>query len=330
MNTAPTEPGTRTVPGAESRTGRRTLLRGLPWLVVRQHRAALYSVLALVVLGCALIVHQRGEMIDTLEAAGWPAKDAPTPVVSSQAYTYVTSLLGGLPLLLAVFFGAPLIAADQEQGTVRLVTTQSVTRRRWLIAKLTLCFSVALASGAVLSAVYTWWWEPYRSVFPATWIDGAVFDNTGPMLPAFCLFLTAAGVTTGLLLRRVMPAMLATFVFTTVVTVAWGEFRNSLGTIRTLTFPLNAEAPARPADAHEVDQWVGTADGTLYGWGSCVEQTEAASQACVKEKGIVNNVIEYLDADQMAAMQWTGAGILVAATAVLTAYVVWHVSRRPL
>ena len=37
-----------------------------------------------------------------------------------------------LPLAVGVFWGAPLLAREVEQGTIRLVFTQSVSRRRWL------------------------------------------------------------------------------------------------------------------------------------------------------------------------------------------------------
>lgn len=322
--TAPTAPTT----GAG--TVRRGPLRGLTWLMVRQHRATLYSVLALVVLGSAAILCLRAGMTDMLDAAGWPAKDLTASLQLGQRYTYLMLALGFLPVLLGVFVGAPLIASDQEQGTAKLVTTQSVPRRRWLIAKLTLGYALALVAGLVLSALFTWWWKPYRSVFPATWLEASVFDNTGPVLPAFCLFLTAAGITIGVLLRRVMFSMSVTLAFSVVANVVWGRFRNSLGTSHLLTYPLNGDLPARYQDVQQLDNWVGSADGTLYGWGTCAEATEAAQNACIKEKGIVNNVVEYLDYDQMAGMQWTGAGILLAATALLTVFVVWRVSRRPL
>lgn len=323
MSTLTTEPRT------ERPTGRR-LLRGLPWLVVRQHRGMLYALLAVVVLGAVAVVYQRAEMIETLDAAGWPEKDAPSPLMSGQIPTYIMMILGSLPVLTAVFFGATLIAGDQEQGTAQLATTQSVQRRRWLGAKLICCYAAVTLAAVVLSAFYTWWWKPYYDVFPSTWIEGDVFDNTGPMLPALTLFLTAAGVTIGLLMRRVLPAMMATFAFSTVVQFAWGEVRDLLAPARMLTYPLNDPLPARYEQAHELDRWIGTADGRLYGWGHCTKMTEAADKACVKENGIVNNVMKYLDYDQMPAMQWTGAGILLAGTAALTVFIMWRGSRRPL
>ncbi|MFJ8748014.1 ABC transporter permease [Streptomyces sp. NPDC102441] len=311
------------------RTTRPRVLRGLTWLVLRQHRTTLIGVLALTVLGSLWIVYQRGQLIDLLAAAGWPEKSAPQTVVGG-SYSRLTSLLGLLPVGLAVFLGAPLIAADQEQGTAQLVTTQSVTRRRWLVAKLGWCLLITLVACSVLSAVFTWWWRPYRSVLPAPWMDSSAFDTTGPVLPALALFFTAAGITIGILLRRVLASMVATLVFCVAAKVAWSVLRVQLAASRTITYPLDAERPARFDDSYEVDSWIGTADGQLYGWGSCAEATEKATDACIKEKGIVNNVYEYLDYDQMAAMQWTGAGLLLAAAVALTAFSLWWASRRPL
>ncbi|MEU5655641.1 ABC transporter permease subunit [Streptomyces sp. NPDC047737] len=312
-----------------ARSARPGLLRGLTWLVLRQHRAALGCLLALTVLCSLWIVYQRGQLTELLDAQGWPEKTVPQPVVGA-GYRNLTALLGLLPGVLAVFLGAPLISADHEQGTAQLVTTQSVTRRRWLVAKLGWCFLITLVACSVLSAVFTWWWRPHRSVLPDIWMDPSVFDNTGPVLPALALFLTAAGVTIGVLLRRVLASMVVTLVFCVAAQTVWGMVRDRLATPRTITYPLDADVPARLHDAYEVDRWVASADGQLYGWGSCAEATEQASRACVEEKGIVDNVFQYLDPSQMAAMQWTGAGVLLAGTVALTAFTLWWASRRPL
>ncbi|MFF5770530.1 ABC transporter permease [Streptomyces californicus] len=309
----------------------RRLLRGLPWLVVRQHRIALACVLGLTLLTAIWIVYERHDLVQLLDAKGWPEKDAGQPLENNRGYEYITSIINGLPLILAVFIGAPLIAGDQESGTAQLVTTQSVSRRQWLIAKLGLAYALALVSGVVLSALFTWWWKPYRSLFPSEWIDGLIFDNTGPVLPAFLLFLTAAGVTIGVLVRRVLPAMVGAFLFTAMTTLfVWDEIRVRIGVTHMFTYPLNSDLPERFNDAYEADRWVGSADGTLYNWGICAEATEKAQNACISKHGIVNNVIEYLDYSQMGTMQWTAAGILLAGTALLTAFTLWWASRRPL
>ncbi|MFJ2025759.1 ABC transporter permease [Streptomyces sp. NPDC087897] len=315
---------------AEPAPGRR-LLRGMPWLVVRQHRVAVACVLGLTLLTALWIVYERNELVHLLDAKGWPENDAGQPMENNRGYNYITTVLGGLPVILAVFIGAPLIAGDQENGTAQLVTTQSATRRQWLLAKLGLAYTLALVSGVVLSALFTWWWKPYRSVFLSEWIDGVIFDNTGPVLPAFLLFLTAAGITIGVLIRRVLPAMVVTFLFTAVTTMfVWDEIRIRLGDTQIFSYPMGSELPGRYAESYEVDRWVGSADGTLYGWGTCAEATEKAQNACIEEHGIVNDVIEYLDFSQMAPMQWTAAGLLLVGTALLTAFTLWWTSRRPL
>ncbi|MBT3159295.1 ABC transporter permease [Streptomyces sp. CHA1] len=322
---------TATVPAAPAATvSRPRLLRGLPWLVARQHRATALGVLAAAAVGCALLVQQRFALAGLLDRAGWPAKEVPQPVVGGSLHGYLTLGLSALPVALAVFVGAPLISGDQEQGTAQLVTTQSVTRRQWLLAKLTWCYSLALLAAVPLGLLHTWYWEPHRSLMPHEWIEGAVFDSTGPMLPAFALFLTAVGVAVGLLTRRVFVAMTTTFALALAVEMAWDRVRTELAPSRMFTYPLDTDLPARLSEAYELDRWVGSADGRLYGWGSCAEETEAASEACLREKGIVNDVIEYLGYDQMPAMQWTGAGILLGGTVLLTAFVVVRVGRRPL
>lgn len=324
MSATLTEKPTGPAPG-------RRLLRGMPWLVVRQHRIALACVLGLTLLTALWIVYERNELVHMLDTKGWPEKDVGWPMESDRGYNYITNILGGLPVILAVFIGAPLIAGDQENGTAQLVTTQSVTRRQWLVAKLGLAYTLALVSGVVLSALFTWWWKPYRSVFLSQWIDGMIFDNTGPVLPAFLLFLTAAGITIGVLVRRVLPAMVVTFLFTAITTMfVWDEIRMRLGSTQMFTYPKGTELPARFSDAYEVDRWVGSADGTLYNWGICAEATEKAQNACIEKHGIVNDVIEYLPYSQMGAMQWIAAGLLLAGTALLTAFTLWWASRRPL
>ncbi|MFE4515149.1 ABC transporter permease [Kitasatospora sp. NPDC056783] len=323
MSTTLTDP-----PRTAAERPRRRLLGGLTWLVLRQHRAALLTAAAAVVLGSAWIVYQRDRLADTLAALGWPDKQPPMPVPGWGSVDLTITALGMLPVLLAVFLGAPLIAGDQERGTLQLVTTQSVSRRRWITAKLAWCYAAALLTGAVLSAFFTWWWKPYRSLFPLRWYDGAVFDHTGPMLPALCLFLTAAGIAIGMLVRRLLPAMAVTFAFSIAVRIVWGELRAHLAPSRMFSHPYGGGIYEQLKDPYELDRWIGSADGRLYGWGTCAESTEAASDACLKEHGIVNDVIEYLGFDQMPTMQWTGAGILLAATAVITVGTVWWASRK--
>ncbi|MGW7343839.1 ABC transporter permease [Streptomyces sp. NPDC054854] len=294
-------------------------LRGLAWLMVHQHRAALLSCLALTLVGAAWIIYQRGAMLDSLHAAGWPGKSADslpgdlTNRISNDLNSGGTTL-GVLPILLGAFLGAPLIAADYENGTGRLVATQSVSRLQWLLAKISFALIVVTVPATVLSLLYGWWWRSLGPLAPNDWLSGALFDTTGPVLVATTLCTTSLGMAVGTLVRRGTPAMVATFLISGIGLTGAGVFRDELATPRRVAWPLDGAMPAALNGGVEVDQWVGTASGKLYGWSTCVH--DASTEKCRSDLGIVNSVRDYFGRDQMVGMQWTATGLLLALTAL--------------
>ncbi|MFJ8165762.1 ABC transporter permease [Streptomyces sp. NPDC096136] len=300
--------------------GRPRRLRGLAWLLARQHRTALVLCVAVTVLASAWMLYRRAVMLDVLDAAHWPALPGDTidPVVRKRNAEELNSFgnaLGFLPLLFGVFLGAPLISTDREQGTARLVTTQSVTRGRWLRWKL--CFALALTAltTGILSLLYGWWWRSAGPLAAFDWLNGGLFGSSGPVLVATALFTTSLGIAIGALLRRAVPAMTLTFVVSGVALFAGDVLKDGLATPRRIVTPLGGPPPQRMWEYVQVDQWVGTASGRLYGWSTCVH--DAAPDSCRAARGIVNTVWEYFGDDQMAGMQWTAAGILLGLAAVL-------------
>lgn len=320
---------------AGTATGRRGLLHGLPWLVCRRHRTFLRLALLVTVVGCATFAYQRIGLMDFLHTRGTtPDTEGRLANDFQNAYGEVflsgSQLLQYLPVLIGIFVGAPLIAGEQEHGTIKLVTTQSVSRGRWIAAALALPLAVAALCTTLLSAAFTWLWTPAHNLaMGSDWLAGGPFDSTGPVPVARTLFLTACGIALGMLIKRVVPAMAATAVFSVVTDVLWAEqVRPRLGALRSVTYPYASDdGPRLPVDAVRVDDWVSTADGTLYGFGTCIN---GDAEACRAKLGIVNRVTQYFDYGQMAGMQWRGAGILLALTVVVLAFVVWRAHRRPL
>ena len=74
------------------------------------------------------------------------------------------TLLVGVPALVGAFWGAPLIAREFENGTHRLVWTQSVSRTRWLAAKLIVVGAASVIATGLLSLLVTWWSCPDRQI----------------------------------------------------------------------------------------------------------------------------------------------------------------------
>ena len=55
------------------------------------------------------------------------------------------------PAVIGIFWGAPLIAREFETGTFRLAWTQSITRTRWLAAKIAVVGTASVAASGLLS-----------------------------------------------------------------------------------------------------------------------------------------------------------------------------------
>ena len=69
-------------------------------------------------------------------------------------------LLYAVPVLIGIFWGAPLVTREVEAGTHRLAWNQSVTRARWVAAKLGLIGLAAMATAGLLSLMTSWWASP--------------------------------------------------------------------------------------------------------------------------------------------------------------------------
>jgi hypothetical protein len=120
---------------------------------------------------------------------------------------WVTAIVLITPALLGLFWGAPLIARELETGTFRLAWTQSVTRRRWLAAKLAMAGLCAVAAGGLLTLMVTWWSSSLDRTDPSRFIT---FAGQGIVPIGYAAFGFTLGVTAGVLIRRTVPAMAVT------------------------------------------------------------------------------------------------------------------------
>jgi hypothetical protein len=126
------------------------------------------------------------------------------------------------PPLIGAFWGAPLVSSELTAGTHRLVWNQTVSRTRWLAVKLVVCGSVAIAAVGLLSLAFGWWASPIdegldataTSVAPAGFwfprLAEETFAARGVAPVGYAAFAFMLGVTLGLALRRLLPAMALT------------------------------------------------------------------------------------------------------------------------
>ncbi|MFI0409917.1 ABC transporter permease [Actinomadura sp. 3N508] len=128
-----------------------------------------------------------------------------------------------LPGIIGVFWGAPLITREIEHGTHRLVWNQSVTRTRWLAAKLGLVGLAAVVAAGLAVLAVSWWSDPIDQAAVSTGaarITPAVFMARGIVPLGYAAFAFALGVTVGVLVRRTLPAMAITLVAFAAVQIA--------------------------------------------------------------------------------------------------------------
>lgn len=120
-------------------------------------------------------------------------------------------ILRAIPLLTGIFWGAPLLARELENGTYRLAWTQSITRTRWLATKIALVGFASIAVAELFSLMVSWWFSPIDKV-TTNRLTPAVFDEHGIVAIGYAAFAFALAVTAGALIRRTLPAMATTLV----------------------------------------------------------------------------------------------------------------------
>ena len=114
-----------------------------------------------------------------------------------------------VPGLVGMFWGAPLVAREIEDGTFRLAWTQSVTRARWMLVRLVVTGLASVVVAGLVSLIVTWWASPLDR---AGMNQFGSFDERGIVPLGYAAFAFTLGVVVGALVRRTIPAMLLTLV----------------------------------------------------------------------------------------------------------------------
>lgn len=224
------------------------------WMAWRQFRTQAAVVFgALVVVAVAVIVTglQLRHWYDTSGIAGCSSVgdcDTVTAAFTSH-YSLLQTLFGSvlimfLPAVTGVFWGAPLVAREFDSGTYRLAWTQSVTRTRWLAAKIAVVGTASVAASGLLSWMVTWWFTPIDNVSNNKF-DMTIFSQRDIVPIGYAAFAFALGLVAGLLIRRTLPAMATTlvgYIVARLVVVEWVR-PHFAGTLH-VTAPLQAPGQA--------------------------------------------------------------------------------------
>jgi ABC-type transport system involved in multi-copper enzyme maturation permease subunit len=215
----------------------------MTWLTWRQFRAQAITAVAALALFVILLAFTKSHMSSLYDASGLTSCHGGT--CTGLANTFLNQLASGrgvpflptganayvilyflsvvvilvAPAIVGMFWGAPLIARELETGTCRLAWSQSITRTRWLTVKLALLGVAAMVVTEAFSLLQAWWAAPIgkavglggsASIFTEGRYGLFVFPTHGITPLGYAAFAFALGVTTGLLIRRPIPAMAVT------------------------------------------------------------------------------------------------------------------------
>jgi len=329
------------------------------WLQSRTQTLASFALLAALAVAAAItgvqLSHLYGSLVGHCHAdCGFAtAQFLSHGHFMDHVLTIVTQIV---PVLIGIFWGAPLLSRELETGTFRLVWTQGVTRARWLLTKLALVGLATVVLAGFVTLTITWW---YRVLDPLTTNQYAVFDSRDIAPIGYALFAFAAGALIGAIVPRTVPAMATTigvYAIARVGVALWvrprllppthryvsltaGQFGfRTTPSSSTLTLNLQASGPK---NSWTLSSHVVTSSGRLASSGqvaSFVHQhcpgmgpSSGASvvQTCLGQAArFFRIVVTYQPTSHYWTLQWLETGVFFALALVAGAGCYWWVTRR--
>jgi hypothetical protein len=338
-------------------------LRPLPWrrmagVTWRQHRIALAGV-AVLLGALAVWLWSIGTPLHHAYAAAAACHPASSPACQNLISIFDTSatnnflgnkdpggvLLQLVPALIGAFVGAPVLARELETGTFRFAWTQGFGRWRWALAKVVLLAVVLATAAAAFGVLVSWYFQPEFG----TGNQGLGLYETSPLLtlfslrevtfPAWTLAAFAIGVLAGMLIRRVVPAIVATLAVYAGLAFAAAGFLREHYLTPLVTSDINFNLPGT-STAWTIGQWStkggrfafagNPPDSLVNQFCSSVSPDKIGPLGfapCLAQHGYIQWT-SYEPASRFWPFQWIEGGWLLALSALLIAATIWLVHRR--
>ncbi|MCC3772355.1 transporter [Streptomyces sp. UNOC14_S4] len=319
-------------------------MKGTLWLAWRQQRTLILVGAALLVACAVWVAFQRADMmayisdhhIDTANCKGWDGdcrSDAAFRLLDdyNDPMRALGTLSAALPVLIGIFWGAPLLGRELESGTWKLALTQGVGIRRWFLSRFSLALCCSVVGSAVLAALVVWWWEPVSNMLNGLyWHDGYIFNATGPVAVASAVFGLVTGTAAGLLLRRTVAAMGATLVAVVGLRVLLNAVRHDW-----------VSPVIRRSQGDTPREYIGTAQsagdfGFIDRAGNLVHDPAACAwgpglpdmKTCMAQKGFTGRFYKVYPASDFWVFQWIETAIFLGLAAALLALICVVLRRR--
>lgn len=318
------------------------------WLTWRLQRFETALATVALAAGAAVLLLTGSALLSSFDQLGIPAclNGAGDRVACTNAISAFTdqatsaqqmlTWLAFVPTLLGVLLAAPLIL-ELEDRSYQLAWTQTVTRRRWTLARIGLPAAAGILGTAVIAGLGSWWMQPIdRVVGP---LEPGSFDLQG-IVPIAYMFL-AFSITTcaGVLLKRTLPALGLGVTAAVAIHLAMQQVLRYR-----LVAPITAIWSSGPAPFKPQD-WLLTGGRTAsYTYvdaagrrlsldqvnalcGSVTGQTKDAWSSCLQAHKL-GELIQYQPPERFWPLQSIESGLIVIVAAALLGVAVWWLTRR--
>ncbi|WP_194894775.1 ABC transporter permease [Catenulispora pinisilvae] len=316
-------------------------MKGLIWLTWRQHRWPIVISAAITVIFFVLMAITASDLgsmaAKCLTETAEQCQRKNTEAVPSHA-TYLMNSLVFLPVLVAVFWGVPLLAREFEQRTLPLAWSQDVSRGKWLAGKTTVMVVLIAAMGTVLAAESEHLAYQYHAYTSESLFEGTQFQAGGWLPLTLGLAWLAVGIAAGAATRRVLAAIAVVGGLWIVRMVGMVQLRPRFMTAVTVMKPYQLAKRDRSGppvftlsndmginsgsvpfvDAHGgthspmqvMDTWCGSADDM---------------NACLHQHGIVGNLVKFQPAGRMGTFHLIENGMNLGLFVIALAVAWWCV-----
>lgn len=317
-------------------------MKGSLWLAWRQQRMLVGVGAAVLAATVTIAAYCRSGMLDDLHS-GLFDHCTPDPLhcsdpISGQPLlldlaplTYLGALNIALPVLIGIFWGAPLLGRDRELGTHRVVLTQGMSRGQWFAFRFALAAATTVALSGLLAGAFAWWWRPADNrSYGLFWYEGTALSGSGPRVVAAALFGLAVGTLLGLLARRLWQAIGLTLLVTGAMTLLLELTHKTRLLVPPHTYTSAGSSPRQPmgekwsADHYGLITAAGRRDNVL----NCSFPSGDRLRECMTQHGYVARVYEANPAGDYWIFQWTDTAILGGLAVLLTIVTVLLLRRR--
>ncbi|MFD8258295.1 ABC transporter permease [Streptomyces griseoluteus] len=293
----------------------------------RLHRWALVVWAVLVAAIGGLLLWTAGPLADKADR-GWRQAQACSRLsrcvvdigLFHTMYGLMTAAMVLLPILVAAWAGASLTARELESGTALTAWTQGVSPLRWLAVRLALPAGVLTVSATLLVVLHRYAWAaPEDRTGPYTrWWEPFTFHANGPTTVAACLAALAVGALTGLLVRRMLPALGITVAASAVLLGGAHWLMPHLRTPVTEVGPFRDGYPGMYTGV-EVSHGMVTRTGAHIPTPDCTAPDMDACLRLYERRGGTGFYVTFHPASHFWPLQLTTTALLLLVTALLTA-----------